>query len=473
MRTAAHDHVCVRRTRSRAAAALIVEARRVQRNIEELLTALAPMFTRIEPRRQAAKYIRAVMSDLPKRNGWTIAEWVGDRTPDATQRLLSRARWDTLGAMSAVRRFALARLDKATPSGRLAVGALDESGQEKKGTATAGVKRQHMGCAGGIDNGINTVHLAYVRAGVGHALIGSRQWIPAEQISDPVTAITTGLPLELTFATKGELAITLLSEAFSDGMRVDFVAGDEVYGACSTLRTFLEEHAQAYVLRVRATFTLTLGAGTCLTCAEVVARQLKQKRRWTTRSAGNGSKGERIYAWAWIATASPTHYLLIRKHRRTGELAFHYCYVPDDQPATLPRLVAAAGLRWPIEETFEFGKDLFGLDQSQARLYEAILRHTVLVMAALAICAVSAATARRTTDTQAPPPTHAEQRPPKDPGMIPLTIAEIKRLFNAATTHTPSLEHTAHWSAWRRRHQARARWFHRRTRLATAYIQLS
>ncbi|MGP3954405.1 IS701 family transposase [Nonomuraea sp. 3N208] len=445
----------------------------MQRNLEELMGALAPMFVRVEPRLQAAKYVRAVMSDLPKRNGWTIAEQVGDSNPDATQRLLNRASWDTLGTMSAIRRFAVTRLDAAARPGSLTVGALDESGQEKKGTATAGVKRQHMGCAGGIDNGINLVHLAYVRAGAGHTLIGSRQWIPAEQISDPVKAITTGLPLELTFATKGELAIDLLTDAYADGVRLDFVAGDEVYGECTTLRTFLEEHGQAYVLRVRATFTLTLGGGTCLTCEQAVAKHCKQKRTWTIRSAGDGSKGERTYAWAWIATTSPTHYLLVRKHRTTGELAFHYCFVPEDRPVTLPRLITAAGLRWPVEETFEFSKDLFGLDQAQVRLYEAILRHTVLVMAALAICAVSAAAARRRTDTQAPPPTRTDQLPPEDPGMIPLTVAEIKRLFNAAATRTPSLEHIAHWSAWRRRHQARARWFHRRARLATAYTQLS
>ncbi|MFD1541922.1 transposase [Nonomuraea guangzhouensis] len=169
--------------------------------VDDLMTALAPMFTRLEPRLQAAKYVRAVMSELPRRNGWTIAEWIGDRRPDATQRLLNRARWDTAGAMSTIRRFAVTRLDAAARPGSLTIGVLDESGQEKKGVATAGVKRQHMGCAGGIDNGINTVYLAYVRAATGHALIGARQWIPAEQISDPATAITTGLPLHLTFAT--------------------------------------------------------------------------------------------------------------------------------------------------------------------------------------------------------------------------------------------------------------------------------
>ncbi|MFD9950202.1 IS701 family transposase [Nonomuraea sp. NPDC059023] len=424
-------------------------------------------------RQSQAKYVRAVMSELPRRNGWTIAEWIGDRRPDATQRLLNRARWDTAGAMSTIRRFAVTRLDAAARPGSLTIGVLDESGQEKKGLATAGVKRQHMGCAGGIDNGINTVYLAYARAATGHALLGARQWIPAEQISDPVTAITTGLPLHLTFATKGELAIDLLREAYADDVRLDFVAGDEVYGACTKLRTFLEEHGQAYVLRIRATFTLTLGGGTCLSCEQAVAKYLRQKRRWVIRSAGNGSKGERTYAWAWIATASPAHYLLVRKHRKSGELAFHYCLCPPVSQPPLARLITAAGLRWPVEESFQAGKNLFGLDESQIRLHQALLRHLVLVMAALAVCAASAAATRQRTDTQATRPTRPDEAPPADPGLIPLTIAEVKRLFNAVTGHTPTLEHVAHWSAWRRRHQARARWFHRRARLATAYIQLS
>jgi hypothetical protein len=94
-------------------------------------------------------------------------------------------------------------------------------------------------------------------------------------------------------------------------------------------------------------------------------------------------------------------------------------------------------------------------------------------MAALAVCAVTAATARHHTDNQATRPTRPDETPPEDPGLIPLTVAEVKRLFNAVTTRTPTLEHAAHWSAWRRRHQARARWFHHRARLTTAYIQLN
>ena len=132
--------------------------------LHELMGRVRGCFARIEPWVQACGYVRAVSSDLPERNGWTIAEWIGDRTPDKTQRLLNHAVWDTDGVMSHVRRYAAAGLDEA--AGRagygqlLRIGALDETGQEKKGQATAGVKRQHMGCAGGVDNGVNTAHLA-------------------------------------------------------------------------------------------------------------------------------------------------------------------------------------------------------------------------------------------------------------------------------------------------------------------------
>jgi hypothetical protein len=225
----------------------------------------------------------------------------------------------------------------------------------------------------------------------------------------------------------------------------------------------LRARGQGYVLRVPSSFRLTLAARVTLTCADVVTRLLNDARRWEVRSAGHGSKGARWYAWALAATTSPRHHLLIRRHLGTGELAFHYCYTPAGQPVTMTRLTRAAGLRWPVEENFEFSKDCFGLDQSQVRLYTAIARHTVLVMVALAICAVTAALLRDRTDTQAPPPTRPDQRPPADPGMIPLTVPEITRLL---TTQPARPGHAGHWANWRRCHQARSRWYHQRTRLA-------
>jgi SRSO17 transposase len=407
---------------------------------------------------------------------WTIAEQAADRTPDRTQRLLNRAVWDTSGAMSQVRRFVAAGLEQAAGRRRrrgLVIAALDETGQAKQGNATCGVKRQYMGCAGRVANGINTVHLSYVRERIGHALIGARQWIPAEQISDPVTSAGMGFPADLQFRTKGQLAIDICTQAYADGLVFDFACGDEVYGNCTALREFFEQRGQAYVLRVACTFMVDLDVETRLSCTQAVTLLAKDQRRWQVRSAGTGSKGQRWYAWAWIATTSPRHHLLVRRHLRSGELAFHYCYVPEAQTLTMTRLIRAAGLRWPVEEDFEFGKDSFGLDQCQARLYTAITRHTVLVMAALAVCAVTAARRKHHTDTQAPQPTRPDQPPPPEPGMIALTVPEVKRLLAACLQHPKPPGHDTHWRNWRRRHQARSRWFHQRTRLNRDYALAS
>jgi hypothetical protein len=138
--------------------------------------------------------------------------------------------------------------------------------------------------------------------------------------------------------------------------------------------------------------------------------------------------------------------------------------VPEGQILTKPRLIRAAGLRWPVEEDFTFSKDCFAPGQCQARLYTAIARHTLLVMAALAICAITAAPVKDRTGTQAPPPVRPGQPPPAEPGMIPLTIPEIKRLLAALTTQPLPRSLVIHWDAWTRRHQARSRWFHQRAR---------
>ncbi len=457
-------------TKSEAAAAARIGAGLALRKRAELLALLRPCFARTGPWLQAGKYTAAVMSELPERNGWSIARHAGDKTPDKTQRLLNHASWDTFAAMAVVRRFAVAGLEEAARRRKrrrgLVIGAIDETGQEKAGEATCGVKRQYLGCAGQVANGINTVHLSYVRDKTGHALIGARQWIPREHLEDPVKSLIMGLPLDLRFRTKGQLAIDISKDAAAGGIRPDFYCGDEVYGNCTELRAHFEAEDQAYVLRVPSNFMLTLAVGTKLTCAEAVTALLRHQRRWEVRSAGSGSKGERWYAWAWLATASARHHLLVRRHLKTGELAFHYCFVPDGQILTKTRLIRAAGLRWPVEEDFEFGKDCFGLDQCQARLYTAITRHAVLVMAALAICAVTAALLRDRTDTQAPPPTRPDQPPPPEPGMIPLTIPEIKRLLAALTSRPLPRWHVIHWDTWTRRHQARSRWFHKRARLA-------
>jgi SRSO17 transposase len=439
----------------------MVEGERAVVNLDALHRRLRPCFARAKPFEQARKYMSGLMSDLPRKNGWTIAEHAGDRTPDRMQRLLNDAVWDHDRAQRVVRRFVVEALGDQS----LRVGALDESGQEKQGEHTAGAKRQYMGCAGRVANGVNTVYCSYATPG-GHALVGARIYVPEEQLADTEHRAALGIGADVEFKTKSQLAQDILADMIADATIPPWIAGDEVYGRAGKLRTFLENNGIGYVMRVGCAFTIEPRPGQRIRADAAVAAHLagrKHERRWQVCSV-TGSKGERSYAWAWLATTSPRHYLLIRRHLHTGELAYHYCHIPAGRPVTLMTLVRVACLRWPVEEGFEFGKDHFGLDHSQVRLYTALLRHIVLTLAALAVCAITAAQAK----TRAPAPilpTTPDAPPPEDLGLIALTVAEIKRLFTLVTRRLQPETHHLHWIWWRRRHQARARWYHHRTRL--------
>ena len=227
-------------------------------------------------------------------------------------------------------------------------------------------------------------------------------------------SLLMGLPLDLGFRTKSQLAIDISKDAAAVGIRPDFYCGDEVYGNCSELREHFEAEGQAYVLRVPSNFMLTLATGMKLTCAEAVKALLRHKRCWEVRSAGaapRASAGTPGPGSPPPPAPSPAH----PPPPQDRELAFHYSLCArrpeaDQDPADRRRR-----LRWPVEEDFEFGKDCIGLDQCQARLYTAILRHAVLVMAALAICAVTAALLKDRTGTQAPPQPGLTSHPRRNP----------------------------------------------------------
>jgi SRSO17 transposase len=449
-----------------AAAAAIVEAGAAEMHLDDLMAAIAECFRRWEPRVTARKYVRALMSDLPRKNCWTIAEHAGDSSPGKIQHLLERAKWNTLEVMAAVRAFVCDRLDDGG-----AVAILDESGQCKKGTATVGVKRQYVGCAGRVENAINVVYCSFATQ-AGHALVGARPYLPREWADDADRRRAAGVPKELEFATKPELGRQLLADLHAEDRLPPWVTGDEVYGRDPRLRAWLEhpDVNTGYVLGIAVSTRVTLTPGKLAVRADSVLKTLIASD-WVIDSCGAGSKGERRYAWAWIGTASPRHHLLIRRSltpnaKGVREIAFYLCFVPEGRPATLRSLIKVAGRRWPVEEDFQVGKDAFGLDHSQVRTYTAVLRHLVLSMAALAVCAVTAADARTRNGGPPPPPASPDDAPPADPGLIHLTVAEVKRLVNLLTCNWHGLDHHLHWHLWRRRHQARARWFHQRARLA-------
>jgi len=260
-----------------------------------------------------------------------------------------------------------------------------------------------------------------------------------------------------------------------------------VYGRSSKLRQACEKAGKGYVVAVPVNFTVTLPSGRKTSVAAVAA--MVPKTAWETRSCGRGCKGHRDYAWAWAATASARHWILIRRSLSDPEdLAFFYCHVPAGRTATLAILVKVAGKRWPVEECLQQGKGQAGLDQHQVRLWHSFHRHTVLSMCAQALLAIAAA--RPAPPAGDPPaasaaaqpaawhdtgklPASAGDRPPgDDPGLVKVSVPEARRLLRLATTPMSraarDLGHA--WSRWRRRHQARARWHHYHARLQAAQV---
>jgi SRSO17 transposase len=383
-----------------------------------------------------------VVSDLGRKNCWTLAERAGHPSPDRLQHLLARAKWDTDGVRDDLRAYVVDHLGDAD-----AVLVVDETGDLKKGSMTVGVQRQYSGTAGRIENAQVAVYLAYAAPG-GHTLIDRRLYLPKVWCNDQTRRQKAGVPDKVAFATKPDLAAQMITDAMEADLSAGWVAGDEVYGADPELRAAIAARGLGYVLGIGSNRIVTTAAGT--ERVDVLARSLP-RRAWQRRSAGTGAKGQRWYSWALIDIsgddAAGQHRLLVRRHDKTGELAYYHCYSP--KPATLRDYVRVAGWRWKVEESFQTGKELAGLDEHQVRRWTSWHRWVTLAMLAHAFLVVTTAAERR-ADTAATT-------------LITLTINEFRRLFDALLLRPMhAVADILAWSAWRRRHQAIARACHHR-----------
>ncbi|WBB88732.1 IS701 family transposase [Verrucosispora sp. WMMC514] len=416
-----------------------------------VLGCFAGRFGRVEPRRAAGEFVSGLLSDLEVKTCWQLAEQAGHVRPDAMQRLLYRAVWDADAVRDDLRALVAGRFGDPD-----AVLVPDETGDLKKGSHTVGVQRQYTGTAGRIENSQVGVFLAYASRH-GHTLIDRRVYLPVSWTDDRDRCAAAGVPDEVGFATRCELAADMITAALDAGVPAGWAAADEAYGNSSVFRALLRERGLGYVLAVSRSHLVPLDGGKTRVRADRVAADLPATA-WQRRSAGAGSKGPRFYDWAWLddvcTDADPDdggrHSLLIRKNTTTGELAFYRCWTP--KPATLAQLVRVAGIRWTVEESFQAAKGQVGLDQHQVRRWDSWHRFTTLALAALAVLAICAADAATDAST--------------DHGLIKLTVNEIRRLINACIIRPiTDLAHRLHWSGWRRRHQARARRAHYTRRL--------
>jgi SRSO17 transposase len=373
--------------------------------LDALFARVAGRFGRVEPRRQARLYLMGLLAPLERKNGWQLAEAAGDAAPDRMQRLLNNARWDARQVRDDLRSYVVEHL--GDPGGVLIV---DETGFLKKGTRSAGVQRQYSGTAGRVENCQLGVFLAYA-APAGRALIDAELYLPRSWTGDRARCAEAGVPGEVGFATKPELARSMLGRALDAGVPARWVTADEAYGQDHKFRAFCEQHRVGYVAAVPCSQSTGPGTGYGNTGsrADVLAASAPETA-WKRLSAGDGAKGPRLYDWAMATlpiTREPSEgferWLLIRRSiTDPDDLAYYLCFGPAG--TTIGQLVRIAGSRWAIEECFQSAKNETGLDHYQVRRYDSWYRHITLAMLAHAYLAVTAATTPKARPAWPPSP---------------------------------------------------------------------
>ena len=351
-----------------------------------LAARLGDLFVRAEPRRQAGLYLEGLLSAAKRKNGWQLAEQIGDARPWRTQRVLSHVLWDQDAARDLCRDYVTEHLGAS--DGVLVV---DETGFLKKGAHSAGVARQYSGTAGRIENVQIGVFLAYASS-KGHALIDRELYLPEEWCGDAARRDEAAIPEAVSFATKPALARRMISRALDAGLPCAWVLGDEIYGSDRRLRMDLEQRKQPFVLAIRSNEKLwaMLDGHLGQHAASRLTASLPA-RAWRRLSAGAGSKGERLYDWARLRLTrlqQPPwdHWLLVRRSRKDPQdLAYYVVFGPDQ--TTLASLAQVAGRRWTIEECFEVAKQEVGLADYEIRSWHGWYRHITLSMLALAFLA--------------------------------------------------------------------------------------
>ena len=307
------------------------------------------------------------------------------------QRLLHGSCWNAEGVRDELRRYAVEHLGSDE-----AVLVVDETSFIKKGEHSVGVKRQYCGTVGRVENCQVGVFLAYATER-GTAFIDRELFLPEAWAADPVRREATGVPKERIFLTKPQLALQMLERALNADIKAAWVAGDCLYSS-SKLRCMLEQRQQAYVLAVSSAFLLRFFEQEGLRQAQV--RELFGElptQSWQRLSAGQGSKGERLFDWAWLRlwdlgqhspeTKRPydkpdfDKWLLARRNiNDPNELDYYLVFAPD--ATSLERIVKVAGTRWTIETGFEALKQEAGLNEYETRSWLGWYRHITLSLLA-------------------------------------------------------------------------------------------
>src|ERR671912_1756660 len=347
-------------------------------------------FCRSEARERVRRYLLGLLGRVERKNGWQMAEAIGEHDPQGVQRLLNSARWDADEVRDDLREYTLEHLaDDET--GTLIV---DETGFLKKGEKSVGVARQYTGTAGKRENCQVGVFVCYASE-EGAAFMDRALYLPREWTDDPQRLCEAGVPEGVGFATKGELAKEMLHRAFEAGVPARWIVADTVYGMTRGLRGWLEKRERSYVLAVTSSKGIYYEGRQRQ--VRKVAKSLSEQS-WVRASAGAGSKGERLYDWACLtlphseayddSAGSPVgRWLLMRRSIEEPEqIAYYLCYGPAH--TSVHELIRIAGRRWVIEDSFEAAKGEVGLEEYEVRKWDGWQRHITLCLLAHAYLGV-------------------------------------------------------------------------------------
>lgn len=356
--------------------------------LERVWQRVRPRFARAEMRVRARRYLHGLLGETRRKNGWQLAEAVGERTPHGMQDLLGRATWDADGVRDDLRAYVAAHLGDPA-----AVLVLDETGFLKKGAKSVGVQRQYSGTAGRIENCQIGVFLAYASP-KGHAFLDRELYLPQRWAEDAVRRQGAGVPPEVRFATKAALAQGMLARTFAAAVPAAWVTGDEVYGNDGGLRRWLEAQERPYVLAVACSHAVWHDGAQVR--ADALVAHIPSEG-WARIDVGAGSKGPRVYDWAcgrlpYLTAEGWAQWLLLRRSLNDpAELAFYRAFGREE--STVAELARVAGTRWGIESGFEEAKGEVGLADYEVRRWDGWYRHVTLALLAHAVLAVTRATA--------------------------------------------------------------------------------
>lgn len=364
-----------------------MEIERWLEDLERLHTRISRCFDRPEPRRRALAYVKGLLGPVSRKNGWQLAEQAGETSPDGMQRLLRDAHWDREAVCAELRSYLLQQFGR---TGGVLV--MDETPFRKKGRHSVGVKRQYCATTGQVETCQVGVFLYYTTA-AGGAFIDRELYLPEDWSDDRRRCQDAGVPDDVLFQTKPELARVMLRRARDAGLRPEWTVGDAVYGSAPALRADLEAWRWAYVLGIRSTEPVrpATDGGLIRRSAGDLAAALPA-HVWRRLRAGEGSKGPRLYDWALVplvhlTATTGSHALLVRRSLdNPTDLALFLVFTP--RAATLAEIVRAAGQRWQIETGFEAAKQEVGLGHYEVRQWEAWYRHITLALLAYAFLAV-------------------------------------------------------------------------------------